>query len=90
VIDIIGWIGAACFALCAIPQLITTLRLGHAEGVSGLFLALWFVGEVCMLYYVAVVSWDWILLANYIMNLACLVLIIRYKIYPRRKDGSTI
>lgn len=84
-IDIIGIIGAFCFATCAIPQVLTTLRLRHAEGVSGLFLALWAVGEVAMIIYVVNKSFDWILLANYIFNLYCLIIIIYYKLYPKRR-----
>lgn len=83
--EIIGWVGALCFAFCAIPQLVTTLRLGHARGVSGLFLAMWLLGEVCMIYYVLNTSLNWVLLANYIMNSFCLLFIVYYKMFPRRK-----
>lgn len=82
-IDIIGWIGAVCFALCAVPQMVTTIRLGNAEGISGLFLLLWTSGEVAMIIYVLGSSADPILLFNYLFNLICLSVIIKYKVRPR-------
>lgn len=83
-IDIIGWIGAACFAMCAVPQAITTLRLGHAAGISGMFLVLWTMGEIAMIAYVLMGTMDIILLSNYLFNLLCLTVIIRYKWRPRQ------
>ncbi len=49
--DIIGWIGAFCFAICSIPQVVQCFKTGHANGLSGGTLALWFTGEVTTVIY---------------------------------------
>jgi len=82
-LDLIGWLGAVCFAVCAIPQAITSYRLGHARDLSCAFLGLWLLGEVCMILYVLGTTRDWILLTNYIFNLGCLIIIIKYKLKER-------
>jgi len=85
----IGWIGSICFAVCAIPQVLKCIRHGNADGLSPLFLLLWFTGEVC--YIIAVLmefGWvDW-MLTNYIVNFVCLCWIIRYKFWPRRSSAA--
>lgn len=78
-LNLLGWIGSVCFAICAIPQAWETFRKGRAEGVSWIFLILWLVGELCTLIYVLPQK-NWPLLLNYIGNLCCLLVIIRYKI----------
>ncbi len=81
----LGLLGTLCFILCGIPQAIKAVEDGHARGVSGLFLALWFFGSLVMLVYVrAEHPEDRFLLANYIVNLAVSGVICRYKLFPRR------
>jgi len=80
--DIIGWLGSFCFAVCGIPQAIKTWKLGSADEISWLFLLLWLTGELSMIVYV----WpkqDYPLLFNYLGNLACLLVILRFKLIPR-------
>lgn len=83
-IETIGWVGAVCFALCAVPQAWLSWQQGHSEGVSGSFLTLWFVGEVCMLGYSLAEIDSLQIIVNYVFNLACLLVIIKYKLRPRR------
>ncbi len=42
----LGWVGAIFFAFCAVPQVIRTLKDGHAENLSSLFLWMWFSGAL--------------------------------------------
>lgn len=78
--NLIGWVGTICLALCGVPQAVACWRQGHARGLNTAMLILWFVGEVC--YLVATVGEfgcvPW-LLTNYGMNLLCLATILFYK-----------
>ena len=77
-IEVVGWVGAICFSICALPQAYKTWKIKHADDLSALFLWLWTIGEVCMLVYV----WprqDWPLIVNYVFNLVCLIVILYYK-----------
>jgi uncharacterized protein with PQ loop repeat len=81
-LNVIGWLGSICFSICAIPQAVLSIKQGHSDGTSSLFLGLWLLGEVCTIAYV-LPKLDYPLLVNYIGNLACLLVILRYKIRPR-------
>ena len=81
-LDLIGWLGAICFALCALPQAVACYKQGHAEGIDDKFLWLWVIGEVCMIIYTIFKVKDLPLLLNYIANLTCLVIIVRYRYFP--------
>lgn len=84
-IEIIGWVGSVCFSLCALPQVIKCYRQGHAHGLDSTFLWLWFIGEIAMLIYTAL-SFDSLqLLLNYGFNLICLIIILKYRLFPRIK-----
>lgn len=79
-IELMGWIGAVLFALCAVPQAIHCIRVKSADGLSWSFLMMWLWGEILTLLYVILTSADKILIFNYVFNLACLLVILRYKI----------
>lgn len=76
--EIIGWIGGILLAACAIPLAWESYRQKHSRGISNLFLALWLIGEILMFIYV-LPKQDMPLLFNYGLNIACLVVVIRYK-----------
>lgn len=86
--EISGWIGAICFSVCAIPQVIKCYKQGHAHGVDYLFLWLWFIGEVCMIGYTLILVDSLQLLLNYIFNLLCLVVILKYRYFPTKNIGN--
>lgn len=85
--EVIGWLGAVCFALCGAPQAWLSWKQGHSEGISWGLLGLWFIGEVCTLVYV-IPKGHLPLLFNYLGNLIFVSLIIRYKIWPRRRRAK--
>ena len=77
----IGWIGAACLALCALPQVVRCVINNGCKDISIIFLGLWFLGELC--YCIATISEIgvvWWLLANYISNIVFVSIIIYYRI----------
>ncbi len=82
----LGWVGAVFFAFCAVPQVIRTFKDGHARNLSALFLGMWLCGAVLCsggtLLDVGVVPW---LLFNYVLSLLCVLVLLRYKLSPRRQ-----
>jgi len=80
-IEAFGIAGAILLALCAAPQAILSYKQKHSSGVSSTFLSMWFFGEILMLAYVAIVSPDWILISNYILNIVLVGVIIYYKVF---------
>lgn len=84
-IDLIGYIGALLFAICALPQAIKCYKEKHATGLSWLFLLLWLGGEICLLIYtIYTIGAFNPLVLNYVGNLFLLAVIIRYKICPKK------
>lgn len=80
--ELIGWIGSILFAACGIPQAYESFKKGHSNGLTWAFLLMWLGGEILTLAYI-IPKMDWPLLFNYINNLICLLVILRYKIKPR-------
>jgi uncharacterized protein with PQ loop repeat len=76
--NIIGWIGSVCLALCGIPQAVKTIQTRSAGDISIMFLLLWLIGEVLTLVYI-VPKLDWPLLFNYSVNIIVIAIVLRYK-----------
>jgi len=84
VINIIGWIGSACFAICGAPQAWLSYTQGHSKGVDKTFLWLWLVGELCMIVYVPTkLAWDWPIMVNLVLNTFFILVIMKYAYYPK-------
>lgn len=87
----VGWIGSWCLALCGLPQAIACLKNRCAAGLSGTFLTMWAVGEVCTMAFI----WErrsdlGPLVLNYGLNLAFLSIIIYFKVkdeYKTKKES---
>lgn len=77
--DIIAWIGSVAFAVCAVPQAWRCYRTKSGDGLDWLFLALWSVGEVCLLAY-SIHLGDGPLIVNYVSNGVALCVIISCKV----------
>lgn len=81
--QILGWIGAICFIVCAVPQAVLCIKQGHTKGLSLWFLLLWFIGEVtytlAVLLEYGLVLW---LLSSYIAGILSLFVIGRYYFWP--------
>jgi uncharacterized protein with PQ loop repeat len=80
---LIAWIGAFFLALCGLPQAALCWKNGNARGMDPYFLAMWLMGELLMFAYVVYLG-DWPLTVNYGLNLVVLLVIWRYKIWPRK------
>lgn len=82
---LLGWIGSICLALSPLPQAIKCMYQGHSRGLSIIMLTLWGTGEIC---YIAAVwmEFGWVvwMMVNYILNLAWVTIIFRYRLWPRK------
>lgn len=82
--ELIGYLGGILLSLCAVPLSYQAWKDKHADGVNIWFLHLWFTGEVLTLVYV--LSEDALLLpliANYIFNILCILVVYWYKMGNR-------
>lgn len=77
-IEFLGWIGALCLGMCAIPQAIHSWRTKSSAGLSLVFLLLWIGGEVATLAYILLTTVQLPLIVNYVINLVCLLIILKY------------
>ncbi len=64
------------------PAVWKAIREGHADGMSGLFLALWFIGEVAMFGHVVLTNASWPLVLNYLANVGLVGVLVFYKVLP--------
>ena len=64
IISIIGIFGGICIGISFIPQVIRTVKDGHADGISPWFVAITFVSSLSMLIYGGYFMVPPILLAN--------------------------
>lgn len=79
----IGWIGSLLLAFCGLPQAIESYKTKSSEGLTWGFIAMWFIGELCTFAYI-LPKMDLPLLVNYSANILFLIIIIYYKINPRK------
>lgn len=80
--EVIAWIGSILLALCGIPQAIKSFREKHADGLSVVFILMWFGGEILVLIYTLHLR-DWALVFNYAANIALISVLVRYKFWPK-------
>ena len=86
--DTIGWTGTILLAFCGIPQLIKSIREGHSDGMSWVFLLTWFIGEICLLIFTVGKMKGIILIMNYVLNIIIVGGILRYKMFPKREEAD--
>lgn len=80
--EFVGWVGSVLLAFCGLPQAIECWKRGSAEGVAWGFLVMWGLGEILALVYVFE-KFDMPLVFNYAANIVFLLVITRYKLWPR-------
>ena len=81
---ILGYLGALLLGACAVPLFWSTLRFGHARGVSLPFLLMWFFGELAMAWHVSLLPTVSLpLLLNYTLNLFMVGVVAWYRLFPR-------
>jgi len=50
--QLVGYIGSILLIICGLPQLFHTLKTKEVDDLSLSFFVMWFVGCLCMLFYV--------------------------------------
>ena len=75
----LGWLSALFLGICALPQVLHSIKHKSAEGISTAFIWLWFLGEVFGLMYVFPTK-DLPLITNYSMNCIFTGIILYYKL----------
>jgi uncharacterized protein with PQ loop repeat len=81
--ELIGYIGSIMLAFCGLPQAIESFKTKSSEGLTWGFLALWFFGEILTFAYV-LPKMDLPLLINYSANIIFLLIILYFKINPKK------
>ena len=81
--DNFGWLGSILLAFCGLPQAIESYKTKNSDGLTWGFVLMWFVGEICTFVYI-IPKMDLPLLFNYSANIMFLIIIIYYKINPKR------
>jgi len=79
---IISVIGSIAFAACGIPAAWEAIK-DRGCNYSWGFLGLWLTGELFTMAYV-IHKQEWVLLFNYVFNLACLLILL----YFNKKGGT--
>ena len=75
----IGFISTIFLGLCSLPLFIKTIQDGHCKGVSGVFITLWFLGDITGVAYVVPLG-KLPLIINYGLNTIMATTILIYKI----------
>jgi uncharacterized protein with PQ loop repeat len=81
--EIIGYIGSILLAICGLPQAIESYKTKSSEGLTWGFILLWFFGEIFTFAYI-LPKMDFPLLINYSVNLIFLIIILYFKIFPKK------
>jgi len=88
-VEALGWIGSILFSLAALSQAVSSWKQGHSDGLTWGLLILWFLGEIMTALYVALTSVSIPLLANYLINFSFLLVIIKFKMWPRSDNVNS-
>lgn len=84
--EICGWLGCILLAVCGAPEAYAAIK-NKRTGLTAGLLIMWFVGEVlAMLYCYSLGSYP--LLLNYGVNIAILLPVIWYKIFPGGRKST--
>lgn len=86
-LDLIGYIGAALFALCAYPQAYKVWKTNDTKSLSLSFILMWLFGEIFTWTYIAIQNYMtgvflWPLHLNYFFNGVSVV----YLTYKKLKE----
>ena len=84
-IELIGWLGGVLLAACGLPLAISAIIKG-SDNTNVYTLLMWMLGEVCFIVYTLAtinLSDAAPLLFNYGLNVAILLVVLKYHFFPR-------
>ena len=87
----LGWFGAFLFSVCAIPQVLKTMKTREADDLSICFLLMWFFGEIFTLIYILIddsllLITHYPLYVNYVAN----IVMITYLLWAKKKYSKKV
>ena len=85
----IGYIGSILLGICAVPELIRTVRDSRCHIGWGMLLC-WYLGEIFVFIHIWNLNKDLALLMNYSLNIVILTVLIYYKIIVDLKIKNAI
>jgi len=80
-INILGALGSFLLAVCAVPEVYSSVKKGYCGTSLGL-LSVWGFGEFITLIYICLTSVDMYLIANYTINIVFILILLYYKTKP--------
>jgi len=83
--ELFGWLGGIAFAVCGIPQSYKSYIDGNSNGLAFSFILLWLLGELFTIIYILPTG-SLPLYFNYGGNLIFVLIILKYKIWPRKRS----
>ena len=81
--EFLGWFGSILLAFCGLPQAIESYKTKCSDGLTWGFLFMWSFGEILTFLYV-LPKLDLPLIFNYSANIIFLIIIVYYKIKPKK------
>jgi uncharacterized protein with PQ loop repeat len=81
--EFLGWFGSILLAFCGLPQAIESYKTKNSDGLTWGFLFMWLSGELFTFAYV-LPKLDLPLIFNYSANIIFLIIIVYYKIKPKK------
>ena len=81
--ETLGWIGSVLLAFCGLPQAIECIKTKSSEGLTWAFILMWAFGELFTFIYI-LPKMDLPLMLNYSANIIFLIIILYYKINPKK------
>lgn len=83
-IELIGTLGSILLAFCGLPEAILAFKTKRCNIGHG-FLGMWLGGEILLLVYNYHTYNDFILYANYTCNIAFILVLYFYKMFPKEE-----
>jgi uncharacterized protein with PQ loop repeat len=84
-ISIIGYLAMFCLMTASIPQAVKSVKEGHSKGMAGGYIILLLSGFSLMTTYLFLTKPIIPVVVNYICNIAMMLVIGYYKLFPRNK-----
>lgn len=82
-IELLGYFGSIILVFATLPQVIKCIKDGNSQGLSAGTLWLWALGMLLLLLYVILTVGSISLLLNYLANLIFMLVMLKYKYFPR-------
>ena len=87
-LQIFGWIGSFCYAVCAVPQAYTSIKQGHSDGINPWFMALMVIGGLGSFLFISNrISENLPLVINFVCSGSAAAVVLFY-CFHRRKNKN--